>query len=51
MAFLKNSLEIQTSDLMALPGGPVFIINDEPDLMERLKILVKWMITKKQLTG
>ena len=40
MAFLKNSLEIQGSDLMVLPGGPVFIINDEPDLMERLKILV-----------
>ena len=40
MAFLKNSLEIQTSDLMVLPGGPVFIINDEPDLMERLKILI-----------
>ena len=40
LAFLKNSLEIQTGDLMVLPGGPEFIINDEPDLMERLKILV-----------
>ena len=40
LAFLKNSLKIQGSDLMVLPGGSAFIINDEPDLMERLKILV-----------
>ncbi|MFC2159447.1 carbonic anhydrase [Actinomycetota bacterium] len=41
LAFLKNSLKIQTGDLMVLPGGPVFIINDEPDLMERLRILIE----------
>ena len=41
LAFLKNSLSIQTGDLMVLPGGPAFIINDEPDLMERLRILIE----------
>ncbi|MCD4669825.1 MAG: hypothetical protein K8S14_05215 [Actinomycetia bacterium] len=41
LTFLKDSLEIRRSDLMVLPGGPIFIINDEPDLLERLNILIK----------
>ena len=40
LEFIKNFLKIHGSDLMVLPGGHVFIINNEPDLMERLKNLI-----------
>ncbi len=41
LAFLENYLKIERSDLIVLPGGPEFIINDESNLLERLGILVK----------
>ena len=47
LAFLKNSLKIKRCDLMVLPGGPVFIVNDESNLLERLRILIKAHKIKK----
>ena len=40
-AFLKNYLKIKRSDLIVLPGGPEFIVNDGSNLLDHLRILVK----------
>lgn len=39
-SFLNKSLDIKQCDLMVVPGGPVFIINKEKNLLDRLKLLV-----------
>lgn len=41
LAFLKNYLKIKRSDLIVLPGGPEFIVNNKSNLLDRLTILVK----------
>jgi carbonic anhydrase len=38
--FLNNYLKIKRSDLIVLPGGPEFIVNDRSNLLDHLKILV-----------
>ncbi len=41
LAFLKNYLKIERSDLIVLPGGPEFIVNEESNLLDHLRMLVK----------
>lgn len=41
LAFLKNYLKIERSDLIVLPGGPEFIVNDESNLFKHLRILIE----------
>jgi hypothetical protein len=41
LSFVKNSLQIKRSDLIVIPGGPAFIANKEPNLLERLRILIE----------
>jgi len=40
LEFLNKRLNIKHCDLMVIPGGPVFIINKERNLLNRLKLLV-----------
>jgi len=40
LEFLHRCLRVKNYDLMAVPGGPVFIINKEKCLVDRLKLLV-----------
>ena len=47
LEFLKNHLKIERINLMVLPGGPEFIVDIGPDLLERLKILVNARQTKQ----
>ncbi len=40
LSFLENSLKINKSDLLSIPGGIAFIPRNESSLIDRLKILV-----------
>ena len=46
MEFAYKSLGTSICDMIAVPGGPVFIADKEKSLLDGLKFLVK-----KQLTG
>lgn len=41
LKFLRNSLKIKQFDLITIPGGPAFLVNNELNLLERLRILVE----------
>jgi len=40
LEFLRRELNMERCDLMVVAGGPAFIAQDEPNLMERLKLLI-----------
>ena len=40
LEFLRRAMDMERCDLMVVAGGPAFIAQDEPNLMERLKLLV-----------
>ncbi len=40
LEFLRRALDIERCDLMVVAGGPAFIAQNEPNLMERLNLLV-----------
>ena len=40
LTFLKSSLKIKQCDLMAIPGGCAFIVNNESNLLQRLRMLI-----------
>jgi len=41
LTFLRSSLKIKQCDLITIPGGSAFIVNNELNLLERLRILVE----------
>ncbi|GBC99176.1 hypothetical protein HRbin17_01697 [bacterium HR17] len=41
LEFLQRALGMERCDLMVVAGGPAFIAQDEPNLMERLHLLVE----------
>ncbi len=40
LEFLRRALNMERCDLMVIAGGPAFIAQNEPNLMERLRLLV-----------
>jgi len=41
LEFLRRAMDMERCDLMVVAGGPAFIAQDEPNLMERLNLLAK----------
>ncbi len=41
LEFLRRHLDIERCDLFVVAGGPAFIVQNEPSLIDRLELLIK----------